>query len=153
MSDDPAVRVWARLRVMVLERHDRRRKAAEALGMSFIKVKALRKATAGPLTMRELTEHLNTDRPYTTLVVDELVRRGLVVRESHPDDRRLRIVTATPAGEEAAGRAERILGEPPPELRALSADDLATLDRITALLAAAPGPSGTDGPGDRVSGS
>ncbi|RJQ83578.1 MarR family winged helix-turn-helix transcriptional regulator [Amycolatopsis panacis] len=142
--NDEAFRVWARLRAMVLELHDRRSVASAELGMSFIKVKALLKVAAGPLTMRELTDRLSTDRPYTTLVVDELVRRGLAVREPHPEDRRSRVVTATAAGAEAAARAQEILGEPPPQLRALPVADLAALDRITALLV--PGPSTADGP-------
>ncbi|GAA3531103.1 hypothetical protein GCM10022222_12690 [Amycolatopsis ultiminotia] len=149
MSADEATRVWARLRAVVLEIHDRRGAVSEALGMSFIKVKALRRVAAGPLTMRELTAQLSTDSPYTTLVVDDLVRRGLVVREPDPDDRRRRIVTATPAGRREAARADRLVGEPPPQLRALSAAELAELDRIAGLLTgqAPPGPSTADGPG------
>jgi hypothetical protein len=86
--------------------------------------------------MRELAGILNTDRPYMTLVVDELERRQLVVRTVHPDDRRSRVVRLTAAGEAAAGRADLILNEPPPALVGLPADDLAVLDRILADLAA-----------------
>ncbi|HWD04882.1 MAG TPA: MarR family transcriptional regulator [Amycolatopsis sp.] len=131
---DVAERVWARVRALVLDRHERRREVCEALGMSFIKIKALRRVAATPLTMSELTEQLNTDRPYTTHVVDELVRRKLVLREPHPEDRRSRVVTATPAGGEAAAVANRILGEPPKTMLAMSPEELAELDRLTALL-------------------
>ncbi|MFD0384002.1 MarR family transcriptional regulator [Streptomyces stramineus] len=82
--------------------------------MSFFRVKALRRIARGPLTLRELAELLLTDRPYTTLVVDDLAGRGLVERSANPADRRSKIVTVTPAGRAAAERAERILGTPRP---------------------------------------
>jgi DNA-binding MarR family transcriptional regulator len=134
MSGETAVRAWARMRSLVLDQHDRRREVCDALGMSFIKVKALYRVAERPMTMRELTETLSTDRPYTTLVVDDLVRRELAVREPHPDDRRSRVVTLTPAGREAAALALRILGEPPETVLALPPADLAALDRILARL-------------------
>ncbi|MEV4597449.1 MarR family transcriptional regulator [Amycolatopsis sp. NPDC049253] len=127
-----ATRVWARMRALVLDRHERKREVCEALGMSFIKIKALRRVAARPLTMSELTEQLNTDRPYTTHVVDELVRRGLVLREPHPEDRRSRVVTVTAEGAMVAARAERILGEPPKSMLALSSAELIELDRLIA---------------------
>ncbi|QRP43955.1 MarR family winged helix-turn-helix transcriptional regulator [Amycolatopsis sp. FDAARGOS 1241] len=133
-DDEVAERVWARVRSLVLDRHERKREVCDALGMSFIKIKALRRVAARPLTMSELTEQLNTDRPYTTHVVDELVRRGLVLREQHPEDRRSRVVTVTPAGHDAAALANRILGEPPKAMLAMSSEDLAELDRLTELL-------------------
>jgi DNA-binding MarR family transcriptional regulator len=103
--------------------------------MSFIKVKALYKLARGPLTMRELTDSLATDKPYTTLVVDFLEDRGLVERTRHPEDRRCKIVTITEKGALEAARANEILGAPPGPLLALPEQDLADLDRILAKLA------------------
>lgn len=137
MSAEEASRVWQRMRTLVLERHDTRRDVAEALGISFIKIKALRRVAREAVTMRELTERLTIDGPYTTLVVDELERRGLVERTVHPDDRRRRIVTATAAGREMAEVAERILNSPPAAVLALDEADLTALDRIMAKVAAA----------------
>ncbi|MFC4586263.1 MarR family winged helix-turn-helix transcriptional regulator [Sphaerisporangium corydalis] len=122
------------MRALVLDRYDRRKEVCDALDMSFIRVKALRYLVAAPLTMRQLAAKLATDAPYTTIVVDDLVRRGMVVRDVHPGDRRQKVVTVTPEGARAAGRAEEILGEPPPPLRDLDPTDLATLDRIIATL-------------------
>ncbi|MFC4944155.1 MarR family winged helix-turn-helix transcriptional regulator [Pseudonocardia sp. GCM10023141] len=136
MTDGAAARAWLGMRTLVFERYDRRHQVCAALGMSFIKVKALRRVAHAPLTMRELTEQLATDKPYTTLVVDDLERRGLVVRSVHPDDRRSKIVTVTPAGAVEAARADAILEAPPAALSALPAADLAALDRIIAVLAA-----------------
>jgi DNA-binding MarR family transcriptional regulator len=136
-----AARIWQGMRQLVLEGYDRRRAVCEALGMSFIRAKALRLLSSGPMTMRELAAKLPADAPYTTLVVDDLERRGMVSRTVHPADRRSKIVTATRAGTEAAALAERILGQPPAVLCDLGAADLAVLDRILATLLGEPGPA------------
>ncbi|NVI91339.1 MarR family winged helix-turn-helix transcriptional regulator [Actinomadura sp. BRA 177] len=131
-SDAVAERAWRNLGTVFHERNDRRREVTEALGMSFFRIKALRRIAAAPapLTLRDVAERLLTDRPYATVVVDDLVGRGLVERTPNPADRRAKLVTATEAGRAAAAEAERILGTPPPELYGLPAEDLAVLDRI-----------------------
>jgi DNA-binding MarR family transcriptional regulator len=134
--DDVAFRVWERLRTLVLETGERRREVSEALGMSFFRTKALRRLARQPMTLRELATALQSDAPYTTLVVDDLERRELVTRTPHPDDRRRKLVSVTPAGRRAARKAERILGTPPPAVQTLSAADLIELDRLVALLIA-----------------
>ncbi len=132
---DPAARVWQAMRALVIDRYDRRKKVCDALGMSFIRAKALRCIVAGPKTMRELAVALGTDPPYTTVVVDDLERRGLVTRTVRAGDRRSKIVAITPDGAEQADRAERILNDAPRPVRDLPAADLAALERIlTALL-------------------
>jgi len=133
---DPATlsRIWAAMRVLVLKQEDRRKEVTDTLGMTFFRAKALRRLLAGPLTMRELTARLSTEKPYTTLVVDELERRGYVERSVHPVDRRSKLVTLTPAGVTAAEQADRILDRPPRSLLRLDPDELATLDRIMAKL-------------------
>jgi len=57
-----------------------------------------------------------------------------VQRSTHPQDRRIKIVTITDAGRRAVPRSPSIQGEPPPTLRRLAADDLTTLNRILAQL-------------------
>jgi DNA-binding MarR family transcriptional regulator len=133
--NDDARHVWQGLRTLVHERYDRRKEVSDALGMSFIRAKALRHlAAAGPMSMRRLAQALSTDAPYTTLVIEDLVGRGLVRRTENPADRRARIVGLTPAGAHAAAEAEAILSAPPEPLLGLSAADLATLDRIVTTL-------------------
>lgn len=135
--DELAAQAWQAMRALVTDRYDRRKKVCDALGMSFIRAKALRRIAGGAMTMRELAAALGTDPPYTTVVVDDLERRGLVTRTVRPGDRRSKLVTITPAGQEQALFAERILGDPPGPVRALPAEDLDALSRIlTALLEA-----------------
>ncbi|MDX3238791.1 MarR family transcriptional regulator [Streptomyces sp. ME03-5709C] len=140
MNESTAARVWRDLRTLVLERNERRREVAEALGMSFFRAKALRRIAAAPVTPGDLAADLMTDRPYVTLVVDDLARRGLVERTPHPRDRRSKLLSVTPAGAAAAREADRILGTPPPGLAELDPAELAALDRVvTRLLRSAPG--------------
>jgi len=128
--------VWLAMRNLVLEKYDRRPAVADALGMSYIRVKALRRVAAGPVTMRELAVAIGSDAPYTSVLVQDLAGRGLVERTEHPEDRRVKVVTITDAGREIAEQADEIQNEPAAVLTRLSADDLATLDRILQVLTA-----------------
>jgi DNA-binding MarR family transcriptional regulator len=128
-SEDTAAAVWAMVCDLVLD-NERRREASDALGMSFGRVRALRRIAAGPMPMGELAMALGIDPPYTTIVVDDLERQGFVERRPHPTDRRAKVVVATRRGKEAARRAEAILGTPPAELARLEAADLEELARI-----------------------
>ncbi|GAA1243859.1 hypothetical protein GCM10009665_38370 [Kitasatospora nipponensis] len=134
-TTEAAARVWAVMRNLVLEHGDRRKEVSDALDMSFFRAKALRRLRGGPLTMRELATGLVSDKAYTTLIVDDLERRELVARTVHPDDRRYKLVTLTPAGLLAATRAEQILARPPAAMLDLAPEELATLERLlTGLL-------------------
>jgi DNA-binding MarR family transcriptional regulator len=126
---DLARRAWRAMSDVVL---DQNRKAAvsQALGLSFARVRALRRVAAQPDTLRALAERLAADPPYVTLMVDDLEERGLVQRMPHPEDRRAKLVQVTAAGRAAAARANAILDEPPAALREVPAKDLATLLRV-----------------------
>jgi DNA-binding MarR family transcriptional regulator len=127
---DLASSAWQSMRSLVLELHDRRQAVSEAIGMSYLRAKALRQLTTGPLAMRELGAQLAIDPPYTTVIVDDLEQRGLVRRELNPADRRSKLVRITPAGRAVARKAHQVTSAPPPPLVALSAKDLAALERI-----------------------
>jgi DNA-binding MarR family transcriptional regulator len=124
---------WDRMRTMVFD-NNRRGEVSAAVGLSFVKVKALRRLLVRPMSMRELAAELVTDKPYATQIVDALEKRGLVVRTVDPQDRRCRIVSLTEAGREAAQLSEEILTRPPAFLDELSDEDLGALTRILAKL-------------------
>jgi DNA-binding MarR family transcriptional regulator len=131
MSDaDAARRAWRAMSDLVLD-HDRKAAVSEALGgLSFARIRALRRLAPEPLTLRALAALLAADPPYVTLMVDDLEKRGLVERRPHPDDRRAKLVSLTPAGRAAAARAEAILDEPPAALRDAAPEDVAALLRV-----------------------
>jgi len=110
--------------------NQRRREVSDALGLSFGRIRALRRIAATPMTMGELAALLGIDAPYATLVVDELERQGLVERQPHPTDRRAKLVATTAEGSAAARRAEEILARLPVGLAGLSEADMETLARI-----------------------
>ncbi|MGD0879963.1 MAG: MarR family transcriptional regulator [Acidimicrobiales bacterium] len=127
---DGAIReAWRTMAELVLD-NQRRREVSEQTGMSFGRMRALRRIARRPLSMRELGTLLGVDPPNLTTVVDGLERAGLVERQAHPTDRRVKLVVATPEGEALARRADEILDRPPPGLADLSIDDLETLVRI-----------------------
>jgi DNA-binding MarR family transcriptional regulator len=131
MSDhrDQATSAWQSMRSLVLDLHDRRSAVSDAIGMSYLRAKALRLLMNGPLPMRELGTSLVTDAPYITVIVDDLERRGLVRRQVNPGDRRSKLVRITTAGRAVARKAERIQSAPPAALAALTGAELTTLER------------------------
>ncbi len=130
---DPARRAWRAMSEIALN-HDRKLAVSQALGLSWVRVLALRRLATGPHTLRALAERLAADPPYVTLIVDDLQERGLVRRLPHPEDRRAKLVELTTAGRAAAARAEAILDEPPPGLLDVPAEDLTVLLRVLEYL-------------------
>jgi DNA-binding MarR family transcriptional regulator len=127
MADEQAAReVWLLMSDLVLD-HTRRREVSEALGMTFGRVRAIRRLARGPLSMGELAAALGIDRPNATTLVDDLEAQGLARRREHPTDRRAKLVEATRRGKALARRADDILATPPDALSALGAADLDAL--------------------------
>jgi DNA-binding MarR family transcriptional regulator len=120
---------WQAMTDLVLD-NERRREVSEKVGLSFGKIRALRRIAGRPMPMGELAALLGVDPPNLTSVVDDLERTGLVKRQSHPTDRRAKLVVATAAGAALARRAQQILDRPPLGLAELPPDDLETLGRI-----------------------
>jgi DNA-binding MarR family transcriptional regulator len=136
--DDDVTRVWQELRAFVLA-HDHREELRETLGLGrgMGRIKVLMRLTEGPLTLRDIAEFTGVDAPYATLIVDNLEARGLVGRTAHPDDRRRKLVTLTPAGREAAAHAAHIIGQPPAGFTRLTDAELTLLESLLARLSGA----------------
>lgn len=120
---------WTIMSDLVLD-HERRREVSDALGLSFARIRAVRRVAKRPMSMKELAAALDVDPPNATALVDDLESLALVRRRPHPADRRAKLVEATPKGKEAARKADKILSTPPPGLTALSADELETLRHL-----------------------
>jgi DNA-binding MarR family transcriptional regulator len=127
---------WRLMRQFVeANNHSGELKAKLNLGAGSGRIRVLYLLREHPMTLAELAEAHGVDRPYATIIVDKLERLGFVERQPHPSDRRSKVVSLTPAGREAAATAERILSEPPPQLRALTTGQLAQLTELLAQLA------------------
>jgi DNA-binding MarR family transcriptional regulator len=110
--------------------------------VSLIQLRALSALAAHapePLEPWEIARLLGIGSNHVTVVLDQLVTRGLARREPHPHDRRRRLVHPTPTGIEIARRLaahaaaleERIMGS------ALTDAEREALDAIAAKLRAA----------------
>src|SRR5215207_3476891 len=128
---------WRLMSDLVLD-SGRRRQVSEALGMSFGRVRAIRRIARRSTSMGELAAALGIDPPNATVMVDDLESQGLVRRRPHPSDRRAKVVEATRKGKALARRADMILATPPPALGDLGADELEALRRILERVRADP---------------
>jgi DNA-binding MarR family transcriptional regulator len=94
-------------------------------------------ARHGPLTPSELAQREGIQRPTATKLLARLEAPGLVVRTDDPTDRRSTLVAISPAGvallTEVRTRKDAYLAR---RLRALSAEDRATLRRASEILEA-----------------
>ena len=130
--------MWRRVIALVSDtRDDWRQKMSEASGLPFGRVRALRRLLDRPLTLRELAETISSDAPATTVLVNDLERRKLIVREPHPTNRRAKLVSLTPEGRTLALKAVAVVERAPPVLKTVDPDDLAAMARVLdAILAA-----------------
>jgi DNA-binding MarR family transcriptional regulator len=95
-----ADRAWALLVRVALERvHWHLGATAAELDLAPAQAMALGELEAEqPLSMRELATRLKCDPSNITGLVDRLESRGLVQRQPHPADRRVKYLVLTPAG-------------------------------------------------------
>ncbi len=121
--------VWLLMSDLVLD-NTRRREVSEATGMSFGRVRAIRRLAREPMTMRELAGALGIDPPNATVVVAGMEKEGLVRRRPHPTDGRVKLVETTRKGKALARKADAILAAPPPGLTALPTAELEELKRL-----------------------
>ncbi|HEX3773282.1 MAG TPA: MarR family transcriptional regulator [Polyangiaceae bacterium] len=130
--------LWRRFVVLIVDtKDDWRHKMSAATGLPFGRVRALRRLLNGPKTLRELAEMIGSDAPATTVLVNDLEARGLIVRAPHPTNRRAKLVSLTPSGHELALRAGRVMASPPSAFEDIAAEDLAALGRVIETLHAA----------------
>lgn len=77
--------------------------------------------------MRALAEDWKCDASNVTWVVDRLEERGVAERRGLPEDRRIKTVALTPAGEKVKAELLQRIYEPGDEVLALSRADLLAL--------------------------
>lgn len=89
--------------------------------------------------MRALAQAWGTDASAATWVVDRLERKGLAERRPLAGDRRVKLVVLTPLGVQTRDEILRAFHEPPPELLALSREELEAMGEVLGKLAASVG--------------
>lgn len=127
LADD----VWASLTSLVMDsRGDWRRDVMNETGLPFSRIRVLRRLAGGPLTMKDLAVANMTDAPAATVAVNHLERHGLVERRIDPENRRVKIVTLTEAGQATLARVAAVRYAAPDGVRALDPDDLHALHKL-----------------------
>jgi DNA-binding MarR family transcriptional regulator len=125
-----ADRLWNALVTAVMEtREDWRRRVVEATGLPFSRVRALKRLVEQPLALNELARSMTVDAPAATVAVNDLVKRGLVVRTPHPTNGRVKLVSITPEGRALVARVKSIVEHAPASIAALSPKDIEVLAR------------------------
>ena len=124
--------IWQALVDLVWEtRGEWRRKVSDATGLPFSRVRVLWRLLEAPITLKQLADMTGSDAPATTVAVNDLEDRGLVRRHPHPDNRRAKLVSLTPAGRQLVDLVRRtVRDDAPPAVQQLSKTDLAHLRRI-----------------------
>jgi DNA-binding MarR family transcriptional regulator len=127
------------------EAHDRVHRICAELGLSPPLLKAfVHLGTPGTpgddgVRMGDLAEHWGCDASYVTTLADGLEERGLVERQPHPTDRRVKTIVLTDDGRARRDRALELLSEPPSAFASLDRTELRQLrDLLGKLVAADP---------------
>jgi DNA-binding MarR family transcriptional regulator len=106
------------------------RAVGEDLGLSIAQLDVLRQLHAhGPTPMRRLASTMHCEASNLTGLVDKLERRGLVQRQDHPADRRIRVLALTDEGAEVSYQMWAAVTSRCPFMN-LTAQDRAELDRL-----------------------
>jgi DNA-binding MarR family transcriptional regulator len=94
-------------------------------------------------TMGSLAEEWKCDASTATWIVDRLEAKGLVRRQAHPTDRRVKLVVLTPQGARLKAKNTERMYLPPRALLELDLDDLVSLRNAVSRLAKPSQPKST----------
>ncbi|RAV13526.1 MarR family transcriptional regulator [Mycolicibacterium sp. GF69] len=136
MSGDRfAEQAWRAMAALVIDNRDSwKRAAVEQSGLPFSRIRILRRLSRRPMTVKELAHAATIDAPAATVAVNDLERRGLVVRRVDPDNRRRKQVSLSGPGRAMVKRIDAIDDPPPDVLTALDDRELQALCDILAKL-------------------
>ncbi len=135
MSREPLDQVWRAMSALVLENKDAwRRSAVEQVGMPFSRIRILKRLSRQPMTVKQVAEAATIDAPAATVAVNDLESRGLVIRETNPENRRCKVVSLTAAGHAVLAALDELDDPAPAALAGLDDQDLHTIQSILAKL-------------------
>ena len=131
-SSDLAEAVWRAMASLVIDNRDGWKRAViEETGLPFSRIRILKRLSARPMTVKQVAHAAAMDAPATTVAVNDLEDRGLVVRQTDPTNRRCKVVSLTGAGRAMVDKIDAV-ADPAPN--ALAALDDAQLKELKAIL-------------------
>jgi DNA-binding MarR family transcriptional regulator len=135
-SNGLADEVWRAIASLVIDNRDGwKRAVVDQTGLPFSRIRILKRLSRQPMTVKQLAHAATMDAPATTVAVNDLEERGLVVRETDPTNRRSKVVSLTGAGRAMVRKIEAVHDPAPNVLAALDDTDLKELRSILAKLA------------------
>ena len=128
-KDPDLISAWESLMPLFLSKRDQYFEEVGRLGITPPHGQAMMALTR-PRRMRELADLMTCDASYVTAVVDRLESLGLAERRPSTEDRRVKEVALTAAGESALRRLRSAMSRPPEALLCLPEADRRSLVRI-----------------------
>ena len=117
---------------LVIDNRDGWKRAViEETGLPFSRIRILKRLSARPMTVKQVAHAAAMDAPATTVAVNDLEDRGLVVRQTDPTNRRCKVVSLTGAGRAMVDKIDAV-ADPAPN--ALASLDDAQLKDLKAIL-------------------
>jgi DNA-binding MarR family transcriptional regulator len=132
MSDSGlADEVWRVMASLVIDNRDGwKRAVVEQSGLPFSRIRILKRLSRQSMTVKQLAHAAAMDAPATTVAVNDLEYRGLVVRETDPNNRRCKLVSLTDAGRGIVRTIDAVDDPAPDSLTALDDTELEELKAI-----------------------
>ncbi|HZH02915.1 MAG TPA: MarR family transcriptional regulator, partial [Myxococcaceae bacterium] len=125
---NPGREAWAHLHQLIQIHKRELTLAFEQMGLSATQAFVLFHMSPGkPVPMKALASMLICDASNVTGLVDRLESRGWVVRRGADNDRRIKMLVLTPAGEALRQRVQATLETPPVWISLLSVEDQGSL--------------------------
>ncbi|MET0474853.1 MAG: MarR family transcriptional regulator [Mycobacterium sp.] len=135
MADGSPDVVWRAMAAVVFDNRDAwRRGVIETTGLPFSRVRVLRRLARRQMTAKEIAEAATMDAPATSVAINDLESRGLVVRQAHPTNRRCKVVSLTDEGRQMIASIDGVDDPAPQAFAALSPAELKALESILAKL-------------------
>ncbi|AHC27248.1 MULTISPECIES: MarR family winged helix-turn-helix transcriptional regulator [Mycobacteriaceae] len=128
---DRADDVWRLMSSIVINNQDTwKRAVVERTGLPFSRIRIISRLANRALSVKEIADAATIDAPAATVAVNDLAKRGLVIRETDPDNRRCKKVSLTDAGRELLVAIDSVDNPAPDLMRSLSDADLSALQEI-----------------------
>jgi DNA-binding MarR family transcriptional regulator len=130
-----AAQVWRAIFDFIVATAPQRNRYIGEIGLTPNDARALQSLSQkSGRTMGSLAEEWKCDASTATWIVDRLEAKGLVQRQPHPTDRRVKLVVMTPLGAKTRAKQMEKVYIPPRELLDLDLDDLVALRDAVAKL-------------------
>jgi DNA-binding MarR family transcriptional regulator len=130
-NTDLADEVWRAMASLVHDNRDGwKRAVVDQSGLPFSRIRILMRLNRQSMTVKQLAHAATMDAPATTVAVNDLEDRGLVIRETDPKNRRCKVVSLTDAGHEMVHKIDSVDDPAPNALAALDDTQLKALKAI-----------------------